>query len=223
VVAVSEADEEVSARVRAVVFDLWNTIAEWPHERWAEVRPRVAEQVGLTPEEFDSRWYGELASLRETRPFADVLALFDLTPEAAAEVVSLRREVTREGLLPVPGALETITALRERGLKTGLITVCSEDVALLWEETPFHGLFDATVFSATCGLRKPDPRIYGLALEQLEVEPNEAVFVGDGANDELAGAERVGMAAIGVESPGGELGDWPGRRIRLLPELLELV
>ena len=213
----------MSARVRAVVFDLWNTIAEWPHERWAEVRPRVAEQVGLTPEEFDSRWYGELANLRETRPFADVLALFDLTPEAAAEVVSLRREVTREGLVPVPGALETITALRKRGLKTGLITVCSEDVALLWEETPFHRLFDATVFSATCGLRKPDPRIYRLALEQLEVQPDEAVFVGDGANDELAGAERVGMGAIGVESPGGELGDWPGRRIRSLPELLELV
>jgi putative hydrolase of the HAD superfamily len=214
----------VTGRVRAVIFDLWNTIAEWPHERWAEVRPRVAERVGLTPEEFDSRWYGELANLRETRPFADVLALFDLTPEAAAEVVSLRREVTRQGLVPVPGALETITTLRERGLKTGLITVCSEDVVLLWDETPFNGLFDATVFSATCGLRKPDPRIYRLALEQLEVEPDEAVFVGDGANDELAGAQRVGMAAIGVESPGGELPEgWPGRRIRSLPELLELV
>jgi len=210
--------------LRAVIFDLWNTIAEWPHERWAEVRPRVAERVGLSSEEFDSRWYGELAHMRETRPFADVLALFDLTPEAAAEVVSLRREVTREGLVPVRGAVETIAALRERGLKTGLITVCSEDVALLWEETPFHELFDVTVFSATCGLRKPDPRIYRLALEQLGVEPEEAVFVGDGANDELGGAERLGMRAVGVESPGGELPDgWAGLRIRELPELLELL
>ena len=210
--------------MRAVIFDLWNTIAEWPHERWAEVRPRVAERVGLSAEEFDSRWYGELAHMRETRPFADVLALFDLTPEAAAEVVSLRREVTREGLVPVRGAVETITALRVRGLKTGLITVCSEDVALLWEETPFRELFDVTVFSATCGLRKPDPRIYRLALEQLGVEPDEAVFVGDGANDELGGAERLGMRAVGVESPGGELpDDWAGPRIRELTELLELL
>jgi putative hydrolase of the HAD superfamily len=206
-----------------VIFDLWNTIAEWPHERWAEVRPRVAERVGLTPEEFDSRWYGELAGLRETRPFADVVAALCLTPKVADEVVSLRREVTRQGLVPVAGAVETITALRERGLKTGLITVCSEDVAALWTETDFHGLFDVEVFSATCGLRKPDPRIYRLALGQLGVEPAEAVFVGDGANDELAGAERVGMRAIGVDSPGGELGDWSGPRIRALPELLELV
>jgi putative hydrolase of the HAD superfamily len=207
-----------------VIFDLWNTIAEWPHERWAEVRPRIAERLGVPQEDFDERWYGELASLRETGPFAEVLARLDLTPEAAGEVVSLRRDVTREGLVPVLGAAETIIALRERGLRTGLITVCSEDVPLLWEDTPFHGLFDAEVFSATCGLRKPDPRIYRLALEQLGVEPEEAVFVGDGANDELAGAERVGMRAIGVDSPGGELpDDWAGPRIRELPELLELL
>jgi putative hydrolase of the HAD superfamily len=207
-----------------VIFDLWNTIAEWPHERWAEVRPRVAERFGLSPEEFDSRWYGELSHLRETRPFADVLALFDLSPEAAEEVVSMRREVTRQGLVPVPGAVETLTTLRERGLGTGLITVCSEDVAVLWPETAFHGLFDVEVFSATCGLRKPDPEIYRLALDGLGVEPRDAVFVGDGANDELAGAERVGMKAVGVESPGGELpDDWAGPRIRELPELLELL
>jgi putative hydrolase of the HAD superfamily len=213
-----------AAALRAVIFDLWNTIAEWPHERWAEVRPRVAERFGLSLEEFDSRWYGELAGMRETRPFADVLAVFDVTPEAAEDVVSMRREVTRQGLVPVPGAVETLTALRERGLKTGLITVCSEDVALLWPVTEFHGLFDVEVFSATCGLRKPDPRIYRLALDQLGIEAEQAMFVGDGANDELAGAERVGMTAVGVESPGGELPeDWAGLRIRSLPTLLELV
>jgi len=170
-----------AGRVRAVVFDLWNTIAVWPEDLWAETRPQVAEQLGLTIEEFETRWYGDLAHMRETGPIENVLALFDLSPEAVERVTSLRRSVTRKGLVPVPGAVETITALRERGLKIGLITVCSEDVVSLWEETAFHGLFDAEVFSAAVGLRKPDPKIYRLALELLEVEPAEAVFVGDGA------------------------------------------
>jgi putative hydrolase of the HAD superfamily len=207
-----------------VIFDLWNTIATWPEDLWAETRPQVAEHLGLTADEFETRWYGELAHMRETGPMGDVLELFDLSPEAVERVTALRRRVTRKGLVPVPGAVETIAALRERGLKTGLITVCSEDVVALWEETDFHGLFDAEVFSAAVGLRKPDPRIYRIALEMLGVEPGEAMFVGDGANDELAGAERVGMTAIGLESPTGELpDDWPGPRIRALPELLELV
>jgi putative hydrolase of the HAD superfamily len=220
--AAQEADEEVSPRVRAVVFDLWNTIAEWPHEVWADVRPRVAARRGLTPEEFDTRWYGEMAHMRETGPIADVLAHFDLSPEAAEDVLDLRRAVTRQGLVPVHGAVETIAELRSRGLRTGLITVCSEDVTTLWAETAFHGLFDAEVFSSSVGLRKPDPRIYALALEQLDVPAVEAVFVGDGANDELAGAERVGMTAVMLERPGEEQPPWNGFRIRALPELLSL-
>jgi putative hydrolase of the HAD superfamily len=205
-----------------VIFDLWNTIAEWPHDEWAEARLRVAERLGLTLAEFDERWYGELAHRRETGPMADVLAEFDLSPEAADEVVALRRAVTRRGLVPVRGAAETIAELRERDFRIGLITVCSEDVPALWPETEFHGLFDAEVFSASVGLRKPDPRIYALALEQLGVEARAATFVGDGANDELAGAERAGMTAIGLERPGEAL-EWDGMRIRALPELLELV
>jgi putative hydrolase of the HAD superfamily len=207
-----------------VIFDLWNTIAVWPEDLWAETRPQVAEHLGLTVEEFESRWYGELAHMREMGPMSDVLSLFDLSSEDVERVTALRREVTRKGLVPVPGAVETIAALRERGLKTGLITVCSEDVVSLWEETDFHGLFDAEVFSAAVGLRKPDPRIYRIALEKLGVEASDAMFVGDGANDELGGAERVGMTAVGVESPTGELpDDWAGPRIRELPELLKLV
>ena len=210
--------------MRAVIFDLWNTIAVWPEDLWAETRPRVAEHLGLTVEEFESRWYGELAHMRELGPMSDVLDLFDLSADDVERVTALRREVTRKGLVPVAGAVETIAALRERGLKTGLITVCSEDVVSLWEETDFHGLFDAEVFSAAVGLRKPDPRIYWIALEKLGVEPKDAMFVGDGANDELGGAERVGMTAVGVESPTGELpDDWDGPRVRELPELLKLV
>ena len=134
----------------------------------------------------------------------------------------MRRAVTQQGLVPLPGAVETIAALRSRGLRTGLVTICSDDVPALWPETPFHGLFDAEVFSCSVGLRKPDPRIYELACKQLGVEPEEAVFVGDGANDELAGAERVGMTAILFERPQFDV-DWPGRRISALPELLELL
>jgi putative hydrolase of the HAD superfamily len=218
----------VTRSLRAVVFDLWNTIAKWPHAEWAEIQPRVAERLGLSPEEFSERWYGELAHMRETGPISAVLEQFDLSPEAAEDVLELRGAVTRQGLVPVPGAAETIAALRERGLKTGLITVCSEDVPRLWAETDFHGLFDAEVFSASVGLRKPDPRIYRLALDELGVEPAEAMFVGDGANDELEGARRVGMEAILIHRPGedppwAEAKAWQGPRVTSIPAVLELV
>src|SRR5258708_25737779 len=93
--------------------------------------------------------------------------------------------------------------LGRRGIGRGLITVWSVDVVEIWHETPFAGLFDAEVFSSQCRLHKPDPRIYELALQQLGVDAAEALYVGDGANDELAGAERAGMRVV-------QLGDRDG-------------
>ena len=189
---------------------------------WAEARPGVAQCLGLSPEEFERRWWGDLAQMRELGPLADALRALGATPDQAHEIASMRRAVTEQGLVPTPAAVETISELRARGLLIGLITVCTDDVPALWPGTPFHGLFDAEVFSCSVGLRKPDPRIYLLCCEQLGVEPAEAMFVGDGANDELAGAERVGMTAVLLERPDEEQ-VWNGRRIRALPELLTLV
>ena len=115
--------------------------------------------------------------------------------------------------------METLREVRARGLLTGLITVCSEDTVDVWPESPFAGLFDVEVFSCSCGLRKPDPRIYRLAIDQLGVEPGETFFVGDGANDELAGAERIGMRAVQAWKRDG----WSGERIDSLKELLSLL
>ena len=88
--------------------------------------------------------------------------------------------------------------------------------------------FDATVFSCSVGMRKPDPRIYRLACEELGVEPEEAMFVGDGANDELAGAERVGMKAVCILPPGRDEPLWEEARgweptIKSLRDVLTLV
>jgi putative hydrolase of the HAD superfamily len=109
-----------------------------------------------------------------------------------------------------------------------MISVCSDEVPALWPETAFADLFDSTVFSCSVRLRKPDPRIYRLALDELGVEPEEALFVGDGANDELGGAERVGMCPVLIHRPGeeplwDEVRGWAGPRITSVPEVLDLI
>jgi putative hydrolase of the HAD superfamily len=141
-------------------------------------------------------------------------------------VLEWRLDWTRRSLVPRPGAVPTIEALRADSHRVGLITVCSQEVADLWDVTPFGGLFDATVFSCTEGLSKPDPRIYELACERLGVEASDCLFVGDGANDELPGAERVGMTALQLRAPGEPLTSdgeaWTGPHIEHLSEVLEL-
>ena len=212
---------------RAVVFDLWDTLVDFDPVAGRAFQDQVAARLGRDPDEFAALWV-EGRSVRESGTLRDYLLGIGAPEELVDEVVEMRCDSTRSLLVPRPGAVETLAELRERGYGVGLITVCSEDVPHLWPETPFANLFDATVFSCSVGLRKPDPRIYQLACEELEVELQKAMFVGDGANDELAGAQRVGMRAVlihrpGEEPPWPEAREWQGPRITAIPQVLSLL
>jgi putative hydrolase of the HAD superfamily len=210
-----------------VIFDLWDTLVDFDAAGGRAFQDQVAERLGRDPEEFAAMWLAGRGQ-RESGSLRDYVLQLGAEAAVADAVVTFRHDSTRSMLRPRPGAVETLTALREHGYKVGLITVCSEDVPAVWDETPFADSFDATVFSCSVGLRKPDPRIYRLACDQLGVEPEEAIFVGDGANDELAGAERVGMRAVLMHRRGeaptwDEVQDWPGPRITAIPEILSLL
>jgi len=56
-------------------------------------------------------------------------------------------------------------------------------------------LFDTTVISAEVYMHKPEPEIYGLAAERLNVSPEECIFVDD-LRENCEGAEAVGMTAV---------------------------
>jgi putative hydrolase of the HAD superfamily len=199
---------------RAVVFDLWDTVATWP--RGDSAHAELVEAVGLTPEEWAAL---EQCDRRWTVAFAEYLDWLGVEPDSAARAVELRTEMTRRALVPAEGVLELLAELRARSLRLGLISNCSSEVGELWEESPFAGAFDAVLVSAKEGVAKPDPRIYRLALERLGVAAHEAIFVGDGDAGELPGAEGVGMRAVQL----GDRDGWQGERIATLGELRGLL
>ena len=209
--------------MRAVIFDLWETLIDWDREAAARM---LADVTALVADEgFGERW--DRVTTRYTTPIRAALTEAGVPPESLDEICAIRLEYVRRSLTPRPGVVETLRALRERGQLVGLITVCTQDVETLWEGTELAGLFDAEIFSSRVGVAKPDPRIYLACCEALGVAPHEAVFVGDGANDELAGARRVGMQAILIHRPGegplwSGLEGWDGPRVTSIPDVLEL-
>ena len=209
--------------MRAVIFDLWETLIDWDLEAARRMNERIDARVGFALRE---RWYA--APNRYTAPVRTVLEEVGVPAEAMDDVCAARLDFVRHCLVPRDGAVETLRRLRADGYCVGLITVCSEDVETLWPESAFAGLFDAEIFSSRLGISKPDARAYLACCEELGVEPPEAVFVGDGANDELEGARRVGMQAILIHQAGQdpvwpEVRTWDGPRITSIPEVLEVL
>ena len=219
-------------RVRGVIFDLWQTLVRWPEQEAREVRRLWSESLGIAGEQVEEAWSeAEFYRRRETGPIRAALEELQETMGVTAdldEVLAWRLEVTRRALVPDPGVPETLAELRRRGIRTAVISNCTEEVALVWDDSPFAGLVDRAVFSATAGCMKPDPEIYELAWGGLGIAPSDCLFVGDGANDELGGAGRVGMRPVLIHPPNEQppwdgLASWDGLRITSIPQVLDLV
>ena len=215
-------------RYRGVIFDLWQTLVPFPVESAREMYGRLVETWGANPETFEELWHRRRRE-REVGPIEphlrSIAEELGLKGELSA-IVKIRRDWTFESLVPRPDAVPTLQELRRRGHKLGMISACSQDVPDVWERTPLAGLFDSTVFSCSVGMSKPDREIYELCADELGVEPRDCLFVGDGANDELPGAERAGMTALQIRAPGEQLtpeGErWTGDFVERLSDVLEL-
>ena len=96
-----------------------------------------------------------------------------------------------EDTLPVLGAL------REHGLKIGLVSNTGRDLNAF---IAHHKLdVDAAVSSGAHGKTKPHPAIFLAALEQLGVTAEDAVMVGDSPEDDVDGAKALGMRAFLID------------------------
>ena len=216
-------------RYRAVIFDLWQTLVPFSVESVREMYGRLVETWGADPVAFEQVWHRGRRE-RETGPLEphlrSIAEELGLTGDLDA-VAAIRRDWTYEALVPRPDAVPTLEELRRRGHKLGMISACSQDVPDVWERTLLAGLFESTVFSCSVGFSKPDRKIYELAARELGVAPADCLFVGDGANDELPGAERAGMKALQLRAPGEQLtadGErWTGDYVERLSDVLERV
>ncbi len=92
-----------------------------------------------------------------------------------------------------------LDSLRERGLKTGLVSNAFDPGWLLRDDLVGMGLaerLDVAVFSSEVGKRKPHEAIFAAALEPLGLEAERAVFVGDRRFEDVRGAKAVGMTTV---------------------------
>lgn len=157
-------------KYRAVIFDLYGTLVD---ELWYPRRQEVAYQrmvseiaavLGVGTEEFRRVWTetSYRQNVGELRPTSVTLAFLcgalgvKVSKEQFEHAAAIRLEFMRSSLRPREGALETLSRLRDAGLKTGLISNCISDTSDLWPSTPFASLFDTVVFSCDAGMKKPD-------------------------------------------------------------------
>jgi putative hydrolase of the HAD superfamily len=232
---------ELSAgrRLDAVIFDLFGTLVpEFSREEFFGHVRAMGRELGIDQAAFHAAWEAT-AHERQTGGFATIEANirafsaangWPIDEQALSRALEIRDELYRRRFHPRPGAVETLSELRRRGVPIALISMCAPDTPEHWHASELAPFVDVTVFSSEVALRKPDPAIYRVATDGLGVDPAACLYCGDGAYGELTGAEAIGMTAVLIREPGVDLASqltperdgWSERVVEDLRELLTL-
>lgn len=208
-------------RYKAVFFDLGGTlrIALKNEAYFRHARRKMAEIAGteLPYEDFyqlvDDRYkeYRKWALANRREAGDEELwrkwLLFDYDPVRIRQVCHELSFEYRQSVglrVIVDDGVEVIRTLHDRGYLVGIISnlIGEHEVPDWIEEEGLDPYFDTVVLSSTCHIRKPDPAIYRLACDNLDVAPSDCVSVADNVGTDMPGAIAAGIGAnIIFDSP----------------------
>jgi putative hydrolase of the HAD superfamily len=216
---------EKKFHIRAMTFDLWETLLfeeDGANSRRMSARLRSLSQalhklgIEISSERLDLALKQVISSLLEVwntdRDVSHLDQLRLLVRFASNGSVDLKDEwiqdLSSAYTSPVfevppymnPDARGVLRWLKDRDICVGLIcnTGLTPGATLrrFLEEKRVLKYFDLTLFSDEVGVRKPDPRIFQLAVQKLRIEPDKIVHVGDNLKSDVWGAQNAGFKAM---------------------------
>jgi putative hydrolase of the HAD superfamily len=218
---------------KAVLFDLDGTLLDRAASLMdflAEQHVRFAQRLGKASLETWRRRFLALdrnGHVHKSIVYPALLAEFGGDVAAAAEMLGDYRQRSCEHARCFPGVAQTLAALKEMGLKLGIVT--NGETEFQMKNTRALGLdalMDAILISEAEGLRKPDAALFQRAAERLDTRPDQCLFVGDSPEADILGAHGAGMETawfnVGTAWPLA-LSPNPGAEISALARVLELV
>jgi len=194
----------MSGMIRAVLWDFGGVITTSPFESFA----RHEREHGL-PADFirglnaanhhENAW----AKLERSEvPFDEFCDLYEAEAVAAGHPIDARAVIACLSGDLRPQMVAALQRIKDQGLKQACLTnnFISMGGGSGSGRTSVLDLFDVIVESSRIGVRKPEPRFYQIACEELGIEPIEAVMLDDlGVN--LKPAREMGMTTIKVLDP----------------------
>ncbi|MFA7248914.1 MAG: HAD family hydrolase [Dehalococcoidia bacterium] len=231
--------------LEAVIFDWGGTLADYAAielaDMWRLAAHHLAGHIPVAEHEIlarladvERRMWERTATSARASSLPDLLA--EATRELGADVTTAVLEEAGTHYLDAwtphivhdAQAAPTLSALRERGLRIGLLSNTHWPPAYherFLERDGLRGLIDARVYTSEMAYMKPHPEAFRHALDALGVaEASRAVFVGDRLFDDVFGAQRAGMRAVHRVNAGVPAYDVrPDATIDTLDELLPVI
>ncbi len=228
--------------IEAVVFDWGGTLSEFVQAELVDAWRLAARHLAPDREDeltdrlvaVEAAFWTTTATHQRSATLADLLAAatvemgLDVAGALLEEAAVRHLDSWTPHVRHDPDAAPTLLALRDEGLRIGLLSNTHWPRAFLerfLERDGLAGLIDARLYTSEMPFQKPHPTAFRAALDAVGIDnPSHAVFVGDRPWDDISGATAVGMRTVLRPNPMvDEDGPPPDASIAALPELLGLL
>ncbi|TMU87506.1 HAD family hydrolase [Bacillus sp. BHET2] len=194
--------------IKAAIFDLDGTLLN----RDASVQQFITNQyerlhkwLNHIPEtsyiqrfiELDQRGY-----VWKDKVYKQLIEEFKITELTWEEMLDDYLREFRNSCVPFPHLHQMLDELKSANIKLGMITngfgrFQMDNIIAL----EIKAYFDEILISEWEGIKKPDPELFQRALERLNLESSECIFIGDHPQYDVSGAQQVGMKGAWKRDP----------------------
>jgi putative hydrolase of the HAD superfamily len=229
---------------KGIFFDLYGTLIDILTD---EVDPWVYStlsrylsyrDIKIAPKELKKTYFEDIQSQlkqsNETYPEVDVYKIFSTmmhrygnkqySKSAIVDTAVLFRSLTMRRFEVFQGVYDVLASLLE---KYELALISDAQWLFTEPEMAMLGLtqfFKFSILSSRFGFKKPDVRLFDIAMKKLMIKPEESVYIGDNPAKDLIGAKKAGMKFILFRSEYKPNNDFqPDRHFSDYSELLKII
>ena len=210
------------AAIKAVAFDLYDTLVYRDRQFYRAARRQMAKIAEVPYELFSQSWENlavesnmgihlKTTSDRVTKILQKLNGRRDESVVQA--IVKIEHEALRKHVHSFADVPTFLKRLERSPYKVVVVSNCSSSVqavlqspGLRIDDKPFMQYFDVIVLSYEVHVRKPNARIYQIALDRVGMIPIECLYIGDDNDLELYGAFSAGMTTFSIQRPGHSYG-----------------
>ena len=203
------------SKIRAVIFDCYGTLVDiHTDERKDEVFNYLALYLQYYGATIGAEELKAVVALEKERSlktsgerypevdlenvFKTILRKERVTNSFLAEsCCKLKRLLSRERFQLFPDSLPVLREMKRDGYPLAMVSDAQK--VYCFEEAKMLGLdqfFDHFIVSTQYGFKKPDPRLFTIVCDLLEIPPTEAVYIGDNFERDIKGPKEIGMQVI---------------------------
>lgn len=191
--------------IKAIIFDLDNTLLDFVKMKQFAVKAsiRAMNEAGLNVDEESG--YKDVMELYMTTGWENQLVFDDYLKQTTGEVsnkilaagVVAYRRAREATLLVYPNVNKTLIKLLKTQIRLAVVSDApSREAWMRLYYLNLHHVFDPVLTFDDTGARKPSPKPFKLALDKMNVGPDEALMIGDWPDRDVVGAKQIGMKTI---------------------------